>query len=85
MLLEDGKSIRFPHHEAARLAKFLAPGKNVAARGDGLSSPLATVIEAKEFGASLEDLHPIEHKGPKHAKHAKRSKHPKGPADEHAA
>jgi hypothetical protein len=81
VLLEDGKLIRFPHHAAPRFAKLLAPGKNVAARGEGLTSTLATVIDAKEFGASLQDLHRIENKGPKHARHAKRSKHPKHTGD----
>jgi len=88
VLLEDGTSVRFPHHEAPRLARFLVPGNTVAARGEGLTSSIATVIQAAQLGASLEDLVPIEHKGPerrKHFKHAKKAKNPNHSRDGHAA
>jgi hypothetical protein len=48
--------------------RFLSPGKTLAVRGEGLALTLGTVIEAREIGASTDDLHPIRPKKPKHEK-----------------
>jgi hypothetical protein len=74
VLLEDGICIRFPPHEAQRLAPLLSIGTKLAARGKGLESPFGTVIEAQEIGASGDDLQAMKHKKPKHDKHHKPDK-----------
>jgi hypothetical protein len=68
-LLEDGRIIRVPAHEADRIAHLVSPGQTLAVRGEGLASALGTVIEAREIGASTDDLHPFKPKKPKHEKH----------------
>ncbi len=55
-LLDDGTELRLPPPEAERLADLLAPGKTLAARGPGLSSPLGTVIEVRRIGPSADQL-----------------------------
>ena len=75
VLLEDGKSIRFPPHEAKRLAHVLSAGKKVAVRGDGLESALGTVIEARALGSSPDDLQALKHEKPKHPKDEKHRQH----------
>jgi hypothetical protein len=74
VLLEDGVCVRFPPHEAQRLAPLLSEGKKLAARGKGLESSLGTVIEAHEIGASGDDLQALKPKKPKHDKHHKHDK-----------
>ncbi len=74
VLLEDGTSIRFAPHEAEHIARLLSKGKKLASSGEGFESTLGTVIEAREIGASADDLHPIEHKKPKHDNHDKHDK-----------
>ena len=73
-LLEDGRIIRVPPHEAKRRGPLLQPGARLAARGPGLTVDGATVIDAKELGASVASLTPIKPKKPqgddKHPKHA---------------
>jgi len=83
VLLEDGVAVRFPPHEAKRLAPLLSVGKKLAASGKGLESPLGCVIEAHEIGASDNDLQPIKPKKPKHDKHHKHDK-PGRPSESHA-
>jgi hypothetical protein len=75
VLLKDGKSIRFPPHEAKRLAHVLSADKKVAVRGDGLESALGTVIEARELGSSPDDLQALKHEKPKHPKDEKHRQH----------
>jgi hypothetical protein len=84
-VLEDGRIIRLPPHEAERLSGLLKKGSKIAVRGDGATTSFGTVVEAREIGASAATLQAIEEKkhgpkdhGPKH--HEK--KH--GPKD-HAA
>jgi hypothetical protein len=77
-LLEDGTIIRVPAHEAERIAPLLLPGRTLAARGDGLTSKLGTVIEAREAGPSVGELRPLKPKKPKHEERGNR------PADSHA-
>ena len=65
-LLEDGTIIRIPAHEAERIAHLLSPGGRLAVRGEGLTSELGTVIEAREVGPSADELQPLKPKMPKH-------------------
>jgi hypothetical protein len=60
-----------PPHTAEALYDSPAPGHKLAARGEGLTNALGTVVAAKEIGASLSALHPVEPKKPgEHAEHA---------------
>jgi hypothetical protein len=68
-LLEDGRVVRVPAHEAERIAHLLSPGKSLAVRGEGLVSALGTVIDAHKFGSSPDDLQFLKPKRPKHEKH----------------
>jgi len=78
-LLEDGRIIRIPPHEAKEREMLLHPGARLGARGPGLTLDGVTVIEAKEVGTSLTALQPVKPKKPKHDdEHPKRSKHEKG-------
>jgi hypothetical protein len=61
--------------EAKRLAHVLSAGKKVAVRGDGLESALGTVLEARELGASPDDLHALKQKKPKRPKDEKHPHH----------
>jgi hypothetical protein len=71
VLLEDGKIIRVPAKEAKHIAQLLSPGQRLVARGEGLTSKLGTVIDAREVGSSADDLHPLKPKEPKPKKHPK--------------
>jgi hypothetical protein len=55
-VLEDGTILRLPPREAERFAELLRPGQTVAVRGDGLSGPLGSVVEARQIGASPDRL-----------------------------
>lgn len=55
-VLADGTILRLPPREAERFATLLQPGQTVAARGEGLTGPLGTVLAARQFGASLGQL-----------------------------
>ena len=69
-LLEDGRIVRMPPHAAESLHDKLAPGHMLAARGESLTNPLGTVVDAHEIGVSLSALHPVEPKKPgEHAEH----------------
>jgi hypothetical protein len=76
-LLDDGTIIRLPPHEAGQLFHLIAPGRNLAVRGEGLTSELGTVIEVRQAGPSASELHPLNSKNPKHEKpkHAKPNDH----------
>lgn len=65
-LLHDGTIVRFSPREADALAELLSPGSPLAARGEGLVTPMGTVIEAQEIGPSAESVRPIKPKKPKH-------------------
>lgn len=58
-LLEDGRIVRIPPHEAEERRPLLRAGARLAARGPGLEAEGATVIDAKEVGASLGALEPV--------------------------
>lgn len=79
VLLEDGRIIRIPPHEAKEGEMLLHPGARLGARGPGLTLDGVTVIEAKEIGTSLTALRPVKPKKPKaDDEHPKGSKHEKG-------
>ena len=73
-VLEDGTILRLPPREAARFANLLQPAQMVAARGDGLSGPLGTVLEARQFGPSADRL--AEFGGPPRPPHDDRGSRP---------
>ena len=64
-LLEDGRIVRIPPPEAAEHAALLQAGSHLAVRGDGVQTDLATVVEAREIGASIDQLRALKRK-PKH-------------------
>ncbi len=64
-LLEDGRIVRVPPHEARQREALLRPGARLAARGPGLTVNGATVIDAKELGTSMASLEPVTPKEPK--------------------
>jgi hypothetical protein len=88
-VLEDGRIIRLPPHEAERFTELLKKGAKISASGEGATTSFGTVVEAREIGASTDTMKPVgakkpkhgfDHKGPKH--HGK--KHgPKHPHEEH--
>ena len=65
VLLEDGRSGRFPPHAVEAVAGMLAASKPVLLRGDGIVTPHGTVIAVREIGTSSGDLHRIDTKKPK--------------------
>ncbi len=70
-LLQDGRIVRLPLHDAKDRGALLQPGAALAARGPGLSVDGAVVIDAKEVGATLGSLEPVKPKPPKGGKHGK--------------
>lgn len=83
LLLEDGRTGRFPPHAAEVAATLLVPGKPVLLRGEGFVTSHGTVIAVREIGTSANDLrtlgikqqpHPKEH-GDKPSKGQKPSRH----------
>jgi hypothetical protein len=74
-LLEDGRMIRFPAHEAEGISELLYPGAHLAIRGEGLATEFGTVIEAREFGASDDNFRSFKPKKPKKPKHDHQDKH----------
>jgi len=88
-VLEDGRIIRLPPHEAERFTELLKKGAKISASREGATTSFGTVVEAREIGASTDTMKPVgakkpkhgfDHKGPKH--HGK--KHgPKHPHEEH--
>src|SRR5712671_5711746 len=74
-VLEDGRIIRLPPHEAKRFSDLLRKGANISATGDGATTSFGTVVEAHEIGASAQTLKLIETKKPKHGPDHKGPKH----------
>ncbi|MCK1641655.1 hypothetical protein IVA95_29960 [Bradyrhizobium sp. 157] len=73
-VLEDGRIIRLPPHEAERFSELLVKGAKIAAAGEGATTSFGTVVEAREIGASAETMKAVgpkkpeqgpDHKGPK--------------------
>jgi hypothetical protein len=50
-LLQDGTIVRLPPPEAQRLASALTPGAPLYVEGDGFTSPLGRVVEARSLGS----------------------------------
>lgn len=65
VLLEDGRSGRFPPHAADAATDMLAPNKLIALRGDSIVTPHGTVIVVREIGTSFSDLRPLDTRKPK--------------------
>jgi hypothetical protein len=83
-VLEDGRIIRLPPHEAKRFSDLLKKGARISVNGEGATTSFGTVIEAREIGASAKTVKPVEakkpkpgpgHKGPKHGGKKHGSKH----------
>ncbi|HLH96562.1 MAG TPA: hypothetical protein VKW08_15730 [Xanthobacteraceae bacterium] len=70
-LLEDGTIVCWPPHESESLAHLIRPSERLAARGEGLTTELGTVIQAREVGSSLQELRPLKPKKPKNPKSPK--------------
>jgi hypothetical protein len=74
-VLEDGRIIRLPPHEAERFSELLVKGSKISVAGEGATTSFGTVVEAREIGASADTMkavgpkkikHGPDHKGPKH-------------------
>jgi hypothetical protein len=74
-VLEDGRIIRLPPHEAKRFADLLKKGARISVNGEGATTPFGAVVEAREIGASTDAMKPVDTKKPKHAPDHKESKH----------
>ncbi|WP_155951284.1 hypothetical protein [Rhizobium mesoamericanum] len=57
-VLDDGTILRLPP-QAQRFAVLLLPGQNVAAQGDGLTTPMGRVLDVRALGPSPADLNGI--------------------------
>jgi hypothetical protein len=89
-VLEDGRIVRLPPHEAERFSELLKTGAKISVKGEGATTSFGTVVEAREIGVSPETLRPVEpkkakhgpdHKGPKHHRKNQGPKH--GPKHQH--
>jgi len=78
-VLEDGRIVRVPPHEAERLSDLFVAGHKLAAKGDGATTSFGTVVEAREVGSSADSLKAV---GPKKPKHGPDHKKPK-PHEKH--
>ncbi len=74
-VLEDGRIIRLPPHEAKRFPDLLKKGARISVNGDGATTSFGTVIEARAIGASTETIKPVEAGKPKHGPDRKAAKH----------
>lgn len=68
LLLEDGRSGRFPPHHAPAVASLLQSGAAVVIRGEALVTPYGTVLDMHEVGPSRDEMRHI------HGKHDKSGK-----------
>jgi hypothetical protein len=74
-VLEDGRIIRVPPHEAERFSELLVRGCKISVAGEGATTSFGTVIEAREIGASTEAMKAVAPKKPKHGPGHKGPKH----------
>jgi hypothetical protein len=74
-VLEDGRIIRLPPHEAERFSDLLAKGAKISVFGEGATTSFGTVVEAREIGASAETMKAVGPKTPKHGPDHKGPKH----------
>jgi hypothetical protein len=94
VVLEDGRIIRLPPHEAERFADLLNKGAKFSVNGEGATTSFGTVVEAREIGSRAEMMKPIgakktkhrpDHKAPKHHSKKHGPKHDSKPRhEEHA-
>src|SRR5579862_8990780 len=73
-VLEDGRIIRLPPHEAERFSDLLAKGARISAASEGATTSFGTVVEASQIGASADTMKAV---GPKKPKHGPDHKQPK--------
>jgi hypothetical protein len=86
-VLEDGRIVRLPPHEAGRFSDLLAKGARISAAGEGATTSFGTVVEAREIGASADTMRAIGPKKPKHGLDHEEPKHDgkkHGPKHAHA-
>ena len=86
-VLEDGRIVRLPPHEAGRFSDLLVKGARISAAGEGATTSFGTVVEAREIGASADTMKPVGPKRPKHGPDQKGPKHDgkkHGPKHAHA-
>ena len=69
LLLEDGRTGRFPPHAAEAVAALLVAGNRVLLRGDGFATPHGTVIAVREIGTSADTLRALDVNKPHPKKH----------------
>jgi hypothetical protein len=74
-VLEDGRIIRLPPHEAERFSALLTQGAKIFVAGEGATTSFGTVVEAREIGASAETMKVIDPKKPKYGPDHKGPKH----------
>jgi hypothetical protein len=74
-VLEDGRMIRLPPHEAKRFSDLLTKGARISVKGDGATTSFGTVIEVREIGASAKTTKAVEARKPKHGPDHKGPKH----------
>jgi hypothetical protein len=74
-VLEDGRIIRLPPHEAERFSGLLARGCKIFVAGEGAITSFGTVVEAREIGASADTMKPLGLKKPKHESDRKGPRH----------
>jgi hypothetical protein len=74
-VLEDGRIVRLPPHEAKRFSELLKKGSKISVNGEGATTSFGTVVEAHEIGTSSETLKLIEAKKPRHGPDHKGPKH----------
>src|SRR5450631_84663 len=55
-VLEDGRIIRLPPHEAKRFSELLKKGGKIFVSGEGATTSFGTVVEAREIGATADTL-----------------------------
>jgi hypothetical protein len=55
-ILEEGRIIRLPPHEAERFSDLLKKGSKISVNGEGATTSFGTVVEAHEIGTSSETL-----------------------------
>jgi hypothetical protein len=82
LLLEDGRTGRFPPHASEALAGLLHRGNAIFMRGEGLVTECGTVIAVLEIGTSTENLLRLDSKKSKSKDHKARAHGPQhGNAD----
>jgi hypothetical protein len=74
-VLQDGRIIRLPPHEADRFSDLLKKGAKISVTGEGAATSFGTVVEARQIGSSVETMKPVAAKKPKHGPDHKGPKH----------